>query len=493
MWPSGATLRLSITSHTPTPMLIQFSLTRFLSLLVTTGLLFLTACDDADDGLVGGMNQDDQVVSFTVEIANVQNQTQGAPLAIAKSGVFNTPVGATAPAPIFPDEAYEVSFTAAPAVTPGSGARFSFATMFIQSNDLFYAFPPEGLALFDAKGMPRTGDVTGELQLYDAGTEVNERPGVGANQAPRQSGPDTGADEGGVVQVIPDGAADVNGFTYPVTADVIRTTLSHDGGTTFTFRIENVSTSSTLGTPEGPVAVPLSPGAWAFHTDAATFYDLGAPASPGLEDIAEDGGPGVLAAALAAVTGITVPLSPGAFAVHTGEAQLYTVGQTASAGVEAIAEDGNPSILVGDVEGNDGVRRVDAFNTPDGANAPGPIGPGGSYSFAFDAHPGDRLSLATMYIQSNDLFYGFAPTGLALFGADGTPIRGDVTTQVALYDAGTEVDEEPGIGLNQAIRQAAPDTGTDERGTVVRVDGSSDGYSYPADDQIIRITVTPTN
>ena len=56
-------------------MLTQSSLTRFLSVIVTTGLLFLTACDDDDDGLVGGMNQDDQMISFTVEIANVQDQT----------------------------------------------------------------------------------------------------------------------------------------------------------------------------------------------------------------------------------------------------------------------------------------------------------------------------------------------------------------------------------------------------------------------------------
>jgi hypothetical protein len=365
--------------------------------------------------------------------------------------------------------------------------------MFVQSNDLFFAFPPEGLALFDADGTPRTGDVTSELHLYDAGTEVNEQPGVGVNQAPRQSGPDTGPEENGVVQAISEGTAGVSGFAYPATTDVIRTTLLHDGATTFTFRIENVSTSSTLTTPDGSVAVPLSPGAWAVHTDAVTFYELGAPASAGLEDIAEDGGPGVLSAALEAVTGITVPLSPGAFAVHTGVAQLYTVGQAASAGLEAIAEDGNPGILVGDATGLDGVRRVEIFNTPDGANAPGPIGPGGSYSFTFDASPGDRLSLATMYIQSNDFFYGFDSAGLALFSVDGTPVSGDVTGRIALYDAGTEADEEPGIGLNQAIRQAGPDTGTEENGTVVRVNGSNDGYTYPANDQIIRVTITPTN
>ena len=468
-----------------------FSRTRSLMLFVFVAL-FLSACDSDDDGPVGGINEDEQV-SFTVEIANVQDDTQGAPFAITKSGVFNTPVGAAGPAPIFPGDAYEITFTAAPAVTPGSGARFSFATMFIQSNDLFYAFPPAGLTLFDANGTPRTGDVTSELRLYDAGTEVNEEPGVGVNQAPRQSAIDTGAAENGVVQVIPEGAAGVRGFTYPATSDVIRATLSHDGGTTFTFRIENVSTGGTLATSTGSVAVPLSPGAWALHTDAATFYEVGAPASAGLEDIAEDGSPAVLADALDAVTGITVPLSPGAFAVHTDAVQLYTVGQTASAGLEAIAEDGNPGILVADVTGVDGVRRVEVFNTPDGAAAPGPIGPGGSYSFTFDAAPGDRLSLATMYIQSNDFFYGFDTAGLALFDDAGIPVSGNVTGQVLLFDAGTEMDEEPGIGLNQAIRQSGPNTGADENGTIVRVNGADDGYTYPATSDIIRITITPSN
>ena len=467
------------------------NLRRFLPLFVFASL-FLAACDSDNDDLVGAVNENDRV-SFTVEIANVQDETQGAPFAITKSGIFNTPVGAAAPAPIFPGDAYEITFTAAPAVTPGSGARFSFATMFIQSNDLFYAFAPEGLALFDANGTPRTGDVTSELRLYDAGTEVNEEPGIGLNQAPRQSGPDTGVEENGVVHIIPEGGAGVSGFVYPATTDVIRTTLSHDGGTTFTFRIENVSTGSTLATPDGSVAVPLSPGAWALHTDAATFYDVGAPASARLEDIAEDGTPGVLAAALDAVMGITAPLSPGAWALHTGAVQLYTVGQAASAGLEAIAEDGNPGILVADVTGLDGVRRIEVFNTPDGASAPGPIGPGRSYSFTFDAEPGDRLSLATMYIQSNDLFYGFDGAGLALFSTDDSPVRGDVTGQIRLFDAGTEVDEEPGIGLNQAIRQAGPNTGPDENGPVVRIDGSDDGYTYPANSEIIRVTITPSN
>jgi len=38
-------------------------------------------------------------------------------------------------------------------------------------------------------GNPRTGDVTADVQLWDAGTEVNMEPGVGADQPPRQSAP----------------------------------------------------------------------------------------------------------------------------------------------------------------------------------------------------------------------------------------------------------------------------------------------------------------
>jgi len=46
--------------------------------------------------------------------------------------------------------------------------------------------------------------------LWDAGTEVNQAPGFGSEQAPRQGGADTGTAENGVVQAVADG------FTYPI-------------------------------------------------------------------------------------------------------------------------------------------------------------------------------------------------------------------------------------------------------------------------------------
>ena len=43
--------------------------------------------------------------------------------------------------------------------------------------------------------------MTDYIHLYDAGTEIDETPGSGPNQAPRQSGPDTGpADPNNIIR-----------------------------------------------------------------------------------------------------------------------------------------------------------------------------------------------------------------------------------------------------------------------------------------------------
>jgi hypothetical protein len=62
--------------------------------------------------------------------------------------------------------------------------------------------------------------VTDQIELWDAGTEVNQAPGFGADQAPRQAGPNTGADENGVVRLVADD------YAYPNLAGTIRVTVS---------------------------------------------------------------------------------------------------------------------------------------------------------------------------------------------------------------------------------------------------------------------------
>ena len=167
--------------------------------------------------------------------------------------------------------------------------------------------------------------------------------------------------------------------------------------------------------------------------------------------------------------------------------------QTASAGLESLAEDGVPTDARGPSwQPLHGVTSG-AFATPVGGSAAAPAFPGESYSFTFDANPGDYLSFATMLVQSNDLFYAPDERGVGLFDAAGSPISGDITDDVQLWDAGTEMNEAPGAGPNQAPRQAGMDIGPDEDGTITEVDltMSADGFYYPAVSDVIRVTIRP--
>ena len=60
---------------------------------------------------------------------------------------------------------------------------------------------------------------------------------------------------------------------------------------------------------------------------------------------------------------------------------------------------------------------------PVGADAGGPIVPGQGYQFEVTAAPGQTLSLAWMFGQSNDLFYS-NDRPIALFDATGKPVDG---------------------------------------------------------------------
>ena len=426
-------------------------------------------------GLVGFFTLSAQPTFFKVTIENV-----GQSFPFVQSGVFNTPVGADAPGPIFPGDAYSFTFDAAP------GHYLSFATMFVQSNDLFFAPDEAGVALYDEMGNPISGDLTGQLQLWDSGSEVNEAPGEGPNQAPRQSGPDTGdADPDNTVRLVNDG------FSYPACEKVIRFTLAHNGGTSFTATIENVSTGETLSLSDGSmVAVPLSPGVFVVHTDPAPLFTVGeADRGEGLAAIAEDGDPSALAEVVAAKTGVTAILAPGVFVLSSDDNPLFTEGEVdRGEGLEAIAEDGSPGMLA-DILANSATSTGGAFAVPVGASGPGPLLPGRAYDFVVASGPAGKLSFATMFVQSNDLFYAPDGMGIALFDESGNPISGDVTDQVDLWDAGTELNEVPGIGLNQAPRQSGPDTGDADSDMSVRL--VNDSYVYPSDESVIRVTVTP--
>ena len=184
-------------------------------------------------------------------------------------------------------------------------------------------------------------------------------------------------------------------------------------------------------------------------------------------------------------------LSPGMFVINDKNV-LFTEGKPAKPnGLEAQAEDGNPAGLVAALEMMHHAGALHGiYNTPVGAMGPGPIGPGAAYEFSFSATPQMKLYMALMFGQSNDLFYAPDANGISLFDAKGNAVSGDVTNKLVLWDAGTEVNEEEGVGPNQAPRQKMANTGPAERGVVHR---AKDVRFYGKNSELFRVTITAEN
>ena len=184
-------------------------------------------------------------------------------------------------------------------------------------------------------------------------------------------------------------------------------------------------------------------------------------------------------------------LSPGLWVLHDKKSGLFTEGRAATKGLESQAEDGDPSGLAGWLMMSHHASSLHGvFNTPIGMMGAGPIRPGDSYEFSFTASPSMKLSLIMMNGQSNDEFYAPNENGIALFDAKGAPFSGDITAKVILWDAGTEVNEELGIGPNQGPRQKGVNTGPDEHGVVTRAKSEA---IYTKNAELFRVTITPEN
>ena len=108
--------------------------------------------------------------------------------------------------------------------------------------------------------------------------------------------------------------------------------------------------------------------------------------------------------------------------------------------------------------------------------------PGESYSFSFEAKGGEYLSFATMLVHTNDLFFAPSRRGIELFNGH-MPVEGNITSEIYLWDAGTETNEYPGAGIHQPARLNG---GIDENGVVMMVD---DGFVYPDTDMVIKVTI----
>ncbi len=413
---------------------------------------------------------------FTVRIENVSGTKASA---LKSVGVFNKPIGIAQPGPATPGNGFEFWVHADP------GDRLAFTTMFGQSNDWFFGPDEKGIALYDASGKAVSGDFSSAIKLWDAGTEVDEEPGQGPNQGPRQPKPNTGADEHGNVREVT-AANEPTLKLIPNAADYLKLTITPSDGGLFAVRIDNLSANAVVPTP-------VSPGVYVITDQDAPIFTSGQPdRGQGLENQSEDGNPVILAHSLD-TTEHQAHISPGVFVVHTADNPIFAVGQVDfGQGLEAQAEDGNPDTLAASVQSG-GFVTTGVYNTAVGAAKKGPIGPGQAFEFSFDAAQGQYLTFASMFGDSNDLFIAPDGHGIALYNAKGAPISGEITLHLKLWDAGTEINQEPFVGPDQAPRQAAPNTGALEHEPIRAIEQRNDGFRTPSVFALVKVTITSDN
>lgn len=187
--------------------------------------------------------------------------------------------------------------------------------------------------------------------------------------------------------------------------------------------------------------------------------------------------------------GLDVIVSPGVWAVHEdGEGMLH-VGESASPSLEQMAEDGQSGALIEDMR-----SRADAVGTfgtenVDDDYATAPLGPGDSTSFEAEGLSNQRLSFLGMFIHSNDVVFSTLPEGIALDELEPGQSM-EITASLALFDVGTEQNEEPGIGPSQPMQSMQHDVGESEMGVVERIEGSdAAGYAYPAVGEFLSVSI----
>ena len=355
-------------------------------------------------------------------------------------GVFHTRVGSDGPGPLLPGENYTL---AVDATTP-SPTRLSLAFMIVQSNDWFIGTGEEGIDLQNPFGGSIADmDLTQQLYLWDSGTEVDEPAGEGANQASRQSGPNTGPE---------DTDSRVRLITDPQVTDLVQAAIAWDLPTVFDVTLRNISDQSRYPTP-------LAPGVFAADTDPDVFY-------------------------------------------MEGHARFFIEGQRKLInGLETLAEDGDPCQIhafIGTggfmaetmMDPFPGLARFGIFNTPVGADGPRPSLPRETYTFKVTTNQkAPHLFLALMFVQSNDLFVGSPPGGINMWVAYGNPRSGDITGYLSLWDAGTEENQMPGTGSYHPLRRSNFHLGPVDPDSTVRI--VADGSAYPTVQDLVLVTVTP--
>ncbi|HVJ21465.1 MAG TPA: spondin domain-containing protein, partial [Polyangiaceae bacterium] len=329
--------------------------------------------------------------------------------------------------PLLPGDS--VSFTvAATAAAP----LLTFATMVMETNDAFIAPPNTGIALLDDDGQPRSDDeleaeIRRNLTVWDAGAERDEAVGGGEYQPARG--------EGGNGDLIP----------------TIRRYHFFD-------QFESQEEDDCL----------VQPSAYATVSQVDGFDYAVTVENPQL-------------------LGVDQQLSPLVWYVHDGNTPLFASGAEASAGLEKLAEDGDPALLLEELAARDGVSAAGIVGTErllEGEAFP-----------AFNVTTGVEqryLNVVTALVPANDAFFTLGELGLEIVDAGGTPVSGLFHPEMRVADAGTEASQAGAAGPDMIHLQQTPNTGADEGNGMVRPWDDAVWY-YPAATELLRgmLTLAP--
>lgn len=163
---------------------------------------------------------------------------------------------------------------------------------------------------------------------------------------------------------------------------------------------------------------------------------------------------------------------------HDGSFNTFSSGQSATAGLEALAEDGNTGILSAEFSSQ-------TMGGVDGTVGAAPIGPQGMVSHTFDVSTQGQnqyFSYASMVLASSDYFIGNSdPLAVDLSDLLSGLVSSIQFDVFRVYDAGTEVNDfqSAPAPANAAFGivggQTMPNEGADENGTVSFVAAAGEG------------------
>ena len=188
------------------------------------------------------------------------------------------------------------------------------------------------------------------------------------------------------------------------------------------------------------------------------------------------------------------PLSPPLLTLHNGSYDVFEIGMPATIGLEMLAEGGSNEMLKTEAESRQGMFSTVASETP--------IGPGGSAEWTITDtgfHEHRSLSMATMLVNTNDAFSGFNSIDISNLG-----VGQSQHINAVAYDAGTEINIEGagtipgpadgGEGFN-AVRDDIADRVAMHSGIITMQDGLDNSVLTDVHrflNPVIRITITRT-